>query len=746
MKVFTIRFLLFFLLASVLSFGAKAQVKGIDYKAFFADKNLDFKTLPKSWDEAPYFGNGFIGSMVYRDTTDDHVLKIQLFRTDVCDHRSDSSGWTAYSRPRLLIGFLNIKFKGRILNGSFQQNLYSANLSGEIETTEGEIDLHHFLHAKKDLIITEISCKGNENYALSFEPAEAKTTRNINFPDSEKNIKKYAAAYGDKYLDILKIYEPNPKPVFSKVGKVNLITQRFLAGGEFTVAWKQDFRSKSKSIISATIQHTFPSTISNQKALEVLNAFDKKDLKTDFKNHQSWWASFYQRSFMSIPDKALEKMYYLQLYKVGSASRADGPIMDTSGPWFQATPWPYITWDLNVQLCYWLLNTSNHLDIAQSLPNSLMKNEAQLIKNVKPRAWQNDAAYLALATSQDLKGAIDDDQRYKNLHGNLTWTMHNVWLMYRYSMDPLFLKEKCYPLLKRSINYYLHFVKKESDGKYHVPMGYSPEYPVANKGQKGETKDANFDLALISWGLQTLLQASEILNTDADMRSQWKEVLNNLVSYPTDKNGLMIGADLPFTESHRHYSHLLMVYPFYGLNIDEPKNKPLIEQSLNHWIGDPNALQGYSYTGASSISAAIGNGDDALTYLKGLNRFILPNGLYKEKGPVFETPLSAAQNIQDMLLQSWGGKVRIFPAVPSAWKNLEFKNWLAEGAFEISAKMVDGKLTYLEIKSLAGAELIVKAKLNGLKACIDKKTVQLIAANEEFKIDLPKGKTILFTR
>lgn len=30
--------------------------------------------------------------------------------------------------------------------------------------------------------------------------------------------------------------------------------------------------------------------------------------------------------------------------------------------------------------------------------------------------------------------------------------------------------------------------------------------------------------------------------------------------------------------------------------------------------------------------------------------------MYKEAGPVIETPLSGAQCIHDMLLQSWGGK------------------------------------------------------------------------------------------
>nr|WP_294894367.1 hypothetical protein [uncultured Pedobacter sp.] len=310
-------------------------------------------------------------------------------------------------------------------------------------------------------------------------------------------------------------------------------------------------------------------------------------------------------------------------------------------------------------------------------------------------------------------------------------------------MDTSFLREKCYPLLRRSINYYLHILAKEKDGKYHIPMGYSPEYPVANKGFPGETKDPNMDIALVNWGLKTLLNASETLNVDENLRNEWREVLENLVDYQVNENGLMIGADLPYTVSHRHYSHLLMIYPLYLLNIDNDKNRALIEKSLKNWIGDPKGLQGYSYTGASSISSAIGNGDDALKYLKGLNRFILPNGLYKEKGPVFETPLSAAQCLQDMLLQSWGGKVRVFPAVPNQWKDLEFKNWLTEGAFEVSAKLKNGKTEFIEIKSLAGSPLIIKAQLKNPKVCINNKIVVLKQLSKDvYTFDLLKNQML----
>src|SRR5205085_11745701 len=122
--------------------------------------------------------------------------------------------------------------------------------------------------------------------------------------------------------------------------------------------------------------------------------------------------------------------------------------------------------------------------------------------------------------------------------------------------------------------------------------------------------------------------------------------------------GLMISPSTPFKVSHRHYSHLLMIYPLHTMSLEQPENRALVEKSLDHWMGLPSALRGYSYTGASSISALMGRGDDALMYLNKLldaQRFgVHPNTMYTEAGPVIETPLSAAASIHDMLLTSWG--------------------------------------------------------------------------------------------
>ena len=68
--------------------------------------------------------------------------------------------------------------------------------------------------------------------------------------------------------------------------------------------------------------------------------------------------------------------------------------------------------------------------------------------------------------------------------------------------------------------------------------------------------------------------------------------------------------------------------------------------------------------------------------------------MYKESGPVIETPLSAAQSIHDMLLQSWGGKIRIFPAIPATWKDIAYSVCARKGHLKVSASRKQGKTQF----------------------------------------------------
>src|SRR5437773_2780142 len=385
--------------------------------------------------------------------------------------------------------------------------------------------------------------------------------------------------------------------------------------------------------------------------------------------HRKWWHAYYPASFLTFPDARLEAYYWIQIYKLGSAMRPGGPILDLNGPWFNATPWPAIWWNLNIQLTYSPLFRANRLDLAESLFLNLDRNRQALIDNV-PERLRGEAAAIGRSSGPDLVRPVDlataqSDAAHEM--GDLPWTMYYYWLQYRYQMDDHVLRERVYPLLKLAIGNYLAYVERGDDGRWHLPPTHSPELATV--------PDANYDLALLEWGLGTLIAGAERLQLEDPLLPRWRDVLANLAPLPTDSAGLMVGRGRPWQRSHRHYSHLLAIYPLRLITPDRPDQRALIETSLATWERDISLFRGYSFTGGAAMHALLGHGDVALARLNqylDAPRYMEPNTFYAEAGPVIETPLSAAASIQELFLQDWGGALRVFPAVPSVWADAAF--------------------------------------------------------------------------
>ena len=281
--------------------------------------------------------------------------------------------------------------------------------------------------------------------------------------------------------------------------------------------------------------------------------------------------------------------------------------------------------------------------------------------------------------------------------GNLPWTLFYYWEHYRYQMDDRILRDRLFPLLKLAIGNYLAYVEKGPDGRYHLPPTESPELAVV--------PDASYDVALLRWGLETLIASAERLRIDDPLLPRWREVLANLTPLASDSTGIWVGRDRPWKQSHRHYSHLLAIYPLGLITPDRPADRVLIEASLRSWESEPSLFRGYSLTGGASMHAMLGHGDSALVRL---NRFLdfpkymEPNTFYAESGPVIETPLSAATSIQELFLQDWGHALRVFPAMPLAWRDAVFARFRADGAFLVSGARSNGRTAWVRIESLAG--------------------------------------------
>lgn len=109
------------------------------------------------------------------------------------------------------------------------------------------------------------------------------------------------------------------------------------------------------------------SDVSIKVAIRSISDAASKSVLRIEKEHREWWYNFYQKSFISIPDAQMKSFYWIQLYKMGTCSRPDAPAVDLNEPYFRLTQWPALWWNLNVQLTYWIVNESNHLEMGEIL-------------------------------------------------------------------------------------------------------------------------------------------------------------------------------------------------------------------------------------------------------------------------------------------------------------------------------------------------------------------------------------------
>ncbi|MFJ8963156.1 glycosyl hydrolase family 95 catalytic domain-containing protein [Lentzea sp. NPDC102401] len=658
-----------------------------DWETFVGAQDLVWKKPPTRYGQAPFLGDGRLGSVVYAE---ENVVRFTVQHADVQDHRT--SGGSQFGVCRLPVGNLKMTAAGTVTAVDWRLDLWNAELRGTVTTSLGVLTFAAYVHSERSVFSLNVTATGAEKPVLEFVPAQAIPPRADFDPLPEGYVR-------------------NPGPVTAADGRETLVTQALNAGGQTATAFRLITRGRTQRLL-LSVAHTYPEAAADKIVLKAVREAAVLGGRLTM-SHRKWWNDFYRKSFLSFGDQRLQSFYWIQLYKVASGSRAGGPVMATTGPWLERTPWAAAWWNLNVQLEYWLIHGSNHLEL-DSIASTLKGSQDQLVRNVK-EPYRHDSAGVGRSTDRTTSNAGTlyepgtGGTGVKEL-GNLTWALHNVWLSYRHSMDARILSDVVFPLLRRSINYYLHFLKKGSDGKLHLDVTTSPEY--------GDAPDCNYDLQLIRWGCQTLIDSAAKLKINDPLEPKWREVLRDLTPYPVDANGFMIGAGVPFTVSHRHFSHLLATFPLMTVNWDQQENRELIEKSLHHWMSLEPAHRGYSYSGSGSIAARMFRGDEAYAYFVKMfdttKRYpVLENTMYTEAGPVVETPLSGAQTIHDFVCQSWGGIVRVFPAVPSAWPDVMIADHSCEGGFSVTARRLKGRTEFVLVRSRAGEPLVLRHGIDG---------------------------------
>ena len=112
--------------------------------------------------------------------------------------------------------------------------------------------------------------------------------------------------------------------------------------------------------------------------------------------------------------------------------------------------------------------------------------------------------------------------------------------------------------------------------------------------------------------------------------------------------------------------------------------------------------------------------------------------------------MSMANIVQNMLIQSWSdpakdeaGPIRIFPAVPSDWKDVEFRDLRAEGAFLVSAKREGGRTKWVRIRSLAGEPCRISIDLRNPQIQGNRRDILKPLTGGILQLDLKKNEGVI---
>ena len=403
-------------------------------------------------------------------------------------------------------------------------------------------------------------------------------------------------------------------------------------------------------------------------------------------------------------------------YKLASTARPGKPIVDLQGVWpTYDTPWPAIWMNLNIQLTYSWQTRVGLGEFAQPLWDAFWENRENLVRNVTDNPGQEtwtECMAMPRTSSYDMHSRLDPRLAERNNYeaGNLTWTLYYYYLQCLAYGDDFQMRERLFPLLKGAVNLFFRIRTVNADGSYGLPPTASPEYC---DGESVGT-NSNYDLANLRWGLQALIEIDEKCGIGDPMLPQWKDFLEHLVPFRySDATGFKVSDKFEFLDTnHRHYSHLFMIYPYHMLDWENPADSARMALSLDRWHGNT----GYSLTGKASMLSSRGDGEAALALMKKfLGGWVRHNTLYNESGPVIETPFAAMCSFEDMYLQDWGDRIRVFRGCPDSWKDCSFSNMRAAGGFRVSARRRDGSTEWIKVGSDSGGTCRLQTGMRDLR-------------------------------
>ena len=301
----------------------------------------------------------------------------------------------------------------------------------------------------------------------------------------------------------------------------------------------------------------------------------------------------------------------------------------------------------------------------------------------------------------------------------MMWNMPLPWLCiqlfdhYLYTRDDNFLKTELLPIMKNAADFIMsHFT--EIDGKmYNIPTT-SPENMYLDEAGK---ELAICNISAIDIGITRDFFAAYVYSCRRVGNSKEAErcaaFADRVENYAISKQGELQEWDGDYQQTekgHRHFSMLFGIFP--GSHLLGSAYANAARKSLDNRLQNGSGQTGWSAVWAMALLARFGEGEAAYGIINKLVRENIHENMFGAHPPDFfqiDTNYGFTAAVCEMILQEYGGIIRLLPALPLQMENGSIRGLLIHSGHTISMAWRASKVVSMDICANADDEIVIDA-------------------------------------
>lgn len=454
--------------------------------------------------------------------------------------------------------------------------------------------------------------------------------------------------------------------------------------------------------------------------------------------HEAAWRTFWSKSGIQLGDAELQNWWYRMVYFFRIFSRSDGNAVGLAACFDHLAGWHNsLKLNYNIQQTYLAAAPIGHPELLEPFIDVLTRD--------LPRGrWFAATSFVGAEGAfffsdfypfqpDPAKCATKWKHQQTYMPWGYTWGMAGhisavVWDYYAYAPTAEHL-ERVYPLVKEIGRFYCSVLERCAlvDGKRRIGPSFFPELGRFNEF------NVCYDITFITAALNIAREAASLKGEAAFV----KRLDANIAQLPAYGTQTDPGQD-----------NLTVIEPWSGARFDEGADRHatmlqgIFPAGLINWFSneelkalgrrtisrvEKSTTHANSNVTINMARARLGLGEEAIANAKlcfsgteaGKFSKEQPNGLFywNAHGYYMSEQVAVSRLVTELLLQSVGDVIRVFPAWP-AGVDARFTDLLAQGGFKVSAEQVGGKITLVTIRSTVGGTVRLVSPWKSLEVAV----------------------------